>query len=630
MFSQVSGPSDRGSDAFPIAPPRRGEFGERVFDNLPYRTVDGWRALFVDVRVPDPQADGTPPPLVMWVHGGSWQHGSRRRRPVDLDRHWFIERMLLAGIAVAQIDYRLASEASFPGPAGDVRTALAYLHSHAADLGIDPERIAVWGESAGAHLALATGVSADRFVALGGEPEDPALPMPRPTAIVDWYGPTDLHALMQLMPVITEEDRQRALEWRELMDSYGWGLDAASPVRALDADCPPVCILHGSADRIVPAVQSADLAKRLAELDVAHEHHVLDGGHVFCDSDSIPTAIELSLDFLRRRFGMTAAAPEPLVDGAAAEGAPADGAAPAGVMTSGDEHPEPTDTAAQISRLRGEFAVEMARAWAPRTSAVIKHGLELLLPERTLPARLQEPVAVPVGREAALPLVVHLHSGGYVAGDLDTHDGAAARMAAALGAPVLQVGYRRAPEHPFPAAFEDAVAAVRRAWERRDTLWLREGRRIDRIVLYGESAGGSLALAVAREVAGEIPVAAVVAAYPVLQWRPERMGPYNAYLEPAGGTVAPEDPRLRDPRLSPAAAESLDWLPPTLLTVGARDEILDDVLALAYRARAAGRRLDLQVSPEVGHGYVPRAPLGAAEDAAARTVLRRMDELLWA
>lgn len=615
MFSQVSGPSDRGSDAFPIAPPRRGEFGERVFDNLPYRTVDGWRALFVDVRVPDPHDDDTPPPLVMWVHGGSWQHGSRRRRPVDLDRHWFVERMLLAGIAVAQIDYRLAAETSFPGPAGDVRTALAYLHFHATDLGIDPERIAVWGESAGAHLALSIGLSADRFVALGGEPDDPALPMPRPRAIVDWYGPADLHALLRLMPVATEEDRQRAQQWRELLDSCGWGLDAASPVRALDATCPPVCILHGEADRIVPAVQSAELAARLRELGVDHEHHVLAGGHVFSDSDSIPTAISLSLDFLRRHLGI----PEP-----------ADTAPTTDVMTSVADHPQPTDMAAQISRVRGEFAVDMASAWAPRTSAVIKHGLDLELPGGKVAARLQEPVAVPVGREASLPLVVHLHSGGYVAGDLDTHDGSAARMAAELGVPVLQVAYRRAPEYRFPAAFEDAVAAVRQAWQRRDALWLREGRRIDRIVLFGESVGGSLALAAARELAGQLPVAAVVAAYPVLQWRPERMGPGNAYLSGgAGDTVAAEDVRLADPRLSPGAAETLEWLPPTLLAVGARDSVLEDALAFAYRARAAGRRLDLQVSPAAGHDFVARAPLGAAEDAAARTLLRRMEELLW-
>lgn len=564
----------------------------------------------------------------MWIHGGSWQHGSRRRRPVDLDKHWFIERLLLAGVAVAQIDYRLAAEVEFPGLANDVRTALGFLHAHATDFGIDAERIIVWGESAGAHLALATGLSAARSAEFGGLPDEPRQPVPKPLAIIDWYGPTDLHSLMAMMPQATAEDRERAAEWKYMMDSFGWGIDLASPVRALEADCPPVCIVHGSADRIVPMQQSKLLSERLSELGVEHELHILDGGHVFSDSDSIPTAIDLSLRFLRRHAGLQQ--PENALDTRAQR---------SGATASTQPGAETSEAAAlpSIAQLRGTFSREMAMTWRNGGGDVIKHGLEIALPGRTSKARLQEPRMVPVGREETLPLVVHLHSGGFVAGGLDTHDGSAARLAAHTGAPVLQVDYRRAPEAQFPAAYDDAVAAVHWAWQHRDELRLREGRRIDRIVLYGESAGGALALSAALALRGEaVPLAAVVAAYPLIHWPGAAFPQIECYLGDApqrehdghDGAEA-QDPRETDPRLVPGLAPQVEGLPPVFLTVGAHDPLLDDVLSWTYRLRAAQVEASLYVAPGAGHGFIPRAPLGPAEDAAAREVMARIAPLLW-
>lgn len=620
MFNRVSGPSALGRDAFGVARPHTGEFGELVFDSLVYSAPDGWRPLFMDVRVPrDPRVE-TPPPLVLWVHGGSWVHGSRKRRPVDVERAWFIERLLLAGYAVASIDYRLAREVPFPGPAADVRAALAFVHTHAEDLGIDADKLVVWGESAGAHLGLLTGASSERFAALGGVADHPGEPAPKPAAIVDWYGPSDLPRMLATSAEAALGGNPEALRQHadfEQFLSMGWDADAASPERVLRADCPPVLLVHGTADTMVPVGESRALAERLGQLGVIHELVELPGGHVFAGSESMLPAIEASLDFLRRTVG------DPFAD-----------VAPELLGDPDEVDPGHRMSDAEVAEMRAGFRAAVDEAWGDgRIPGVSSRDLTLDGPDGAIGARLHEPDYVPLGRERELPLIVEFHSGGFVVGDLDTHAPSAARLCAATGAPVLQVDYRVTPEYAFPAAYADAVASVREAWARRDDLGLAPGREISRVVLYGDSAGGALALSVALELRSqsEIVVDRVVAIYPVVEWNDIPLWPgMSRYLGAATeADIDPADPRLRDARLAPGMALELQNLPPVQLAVGSRDRVLEQSLAFAYRLKAAGNALDLQVLPAVPHGFNVMSAATPLFAAAAARVDRLLARRLW-
>ena len=114
--------------------------------------------------------------------------------------------------------------------------------------------------------------------------------------------------------------------------------------------------------------------------------------------------------------------------------------------------------------------------------------------ERTIPGPAGDiPVRIYRPEDPTGATVVFFHGGGWIIGDLDSHDGHARRLAATVGAVVVHVDYRLAPEHPFPAAHQDCVAAIEWAFEHVDEL----GGRADRIAVAGDSAGGNLAAAVA-------------------------------------------------------------------------------------------------------------------------------------
>jgi acetyl esterase/lipase len=218
--------------------------------------------------------------------------------------------------------------------------------------------------------------------------------------------------------------------------------------------------------------------------------------------------------------------------------------------------------------------------------------------------------------------IVYLHGGGYTGGSVRSHRHHVARLSGACGCAVLNVDYRLAPEHPFPAAVDDAVAAYR---------WLLDGRGADagRVALAGDSAGGGLAAAalVALRDAGEaLPAAAAL----ISPWTDltmtsptyESRGDVDpmcsrASLEPqAAAYLAGTDPA--HPLASPLHAD-LWGLPPLLVQVGDAEVLLDDSVRFAERASAAGVDCTLEVAPEmihVWHLFAEFAPEGV--DAVER------------
>jgi acetyl esterase len=210
------------------------------------------------------------------------------------------------------------------------------------------------------------------------------------------------------------------------------------------------------------------------------------------------------------------------------------------------------------------------------------------------------------------PLLVFFHGGGFVFGDLDTHDGLCRLLCAHAGAHVLAVDYRLAPEHPFPAPVEDAVAAL--AWAHANAAAL--GADPGRIGVGGDSAGGNLAavaVQLEREAGGPAAVLQLLI-YPVTDftgWRASRelfgegffltnaeMDWFEAHYLGGSRELA------SDPRASPLLAAELAGLPPALVVTAAFDPLRDEGEEYAHALSAAGVPTVLRRFPGVIHGFV--------------------------
>lgn len=216
--------------------------------------------------------------------------------------------------------------------------------------------------------------------------------------------------------------------------------------------------------------------------------------------------------------------------------------------------------------------------------------------------------------------VVYLHGGGYCTGSPASHRPMCARLAAALGCSVWVVDYRLAPEHPFPAALDDACAAVRGLYA--------EGVEPARLAVAGDSAGGGLAAVTSvglRDAGDPVPAAEVL----ISPWTNLLGGsgsfasradldPFvfpESLAEMASWYLAGHDPT--DPRVSPVNAD-LTGLPPTLIHVGDHERLLDDATSMAAHLSEARVDVTLEVWPEmvhVWHFFAGRVP--EADDAVA-------------
>ncbi|PPK63627.1 alpha/beta hydrolase [Actinokineospora auranticolor] len=286
----------------PYVPPtraRRGETGTSHFEGLTYARTPGYRPVLLDLHVP---AADTPPPVVVWIHGGAWLEGDRRFPPPTVTEQQLFGGLLAAGLAVATVDYRHSREAHFPAQLHDVKAAVRYLRRFADPFGVDGSRIGVWGESAGGHLAALLALTGPgRLEGTEGVPgEDSTV-----SAVVDWYGVSDLPAMGKLdrpaPPGRPVPERQLVggseEEWPELAL-------AASPVAYADRVGPPFLLIHGLADTIVPHSQSEVLADRLRDSGTEVELHSVPGAdHIFMGVRDVGPLVAESVAFLRDRLG---------------------------------------------------------------------------------------------------------------------------------------------------------------------------------------------------------------------------------------------------------------------------------------------------------------------------------------
>ncbi|MFB7181301.1 alpha/beta hydrolase [Streptomyces sp. NPDC056257] len=231
-----------------------------------------------------------------------------------------------------------------------------------------------------------------------------------------------------------------------------------------------------------------------------------------------------------------------------------------------------------------------------------------------VPVRIYDPA--PGARER--PLAVFLHGGGWVMCGLDTHDATCRTLAAASGAVVVSVDYRLAPEHPWPAAVDDALAVL--LWAREEATAL--GCDPGRMVVAGDSSGGNLAAVTALR-APEL-LAGQLLFYPPLDASMGRAS-VETYAEGYFHTAAHMawywdeyggDPR--HPHVSPLCAPDLAGLPPALVVLADCDVLRDEGLAYARRLAAAGVDCTVQLHPGVFHGFLGLPlPAGRAALAAA-------------
>jgi acetyl esterase/lipase len=211
-----------------------------------------------------PRAATQPLALVVWAHGGGWRSGSKENVNQAL-------RLVCRGYAVASIDYRLSGEATLPSQAHDVKAAVRHLRANAAALGIDPERIALFGSSAGGHLVSLAGTS-DGVAALEDLRLGNATTSSRVQAVVDWYGPTDFtrmdaQARLQGCPAsnhgAADSAESQVLGCTVNDPACAEAARRANPATYADAGDPPFLIMHGTQDCVVPRAQSTLLFNTL-------------------------------------------------------------------------------------------------------------------------------------------------------------------------------------------------------------------------------------------------------------------------------------------------------------------------------------------------------------------------------
>lgn len=230
----------------------------KEFRDITYLTASGQEQK-LDVF----QHPGAKAPVIVYFHGGAWWKG---QRPASW--HGFREFLEL-GFSVVSADYRLAGVAPAPAAVQDTRCVLSWIKKNAATYSFDAERIVVYGTSAGGHLALLAA-----FLPSASEVDLPeCAPVPKVSAVLDFYGVVDVTRWLG-----TEHMSPQAAKWL-LTDGDRLVLGRQmSPITHVRAALPPVFMVHGDADPVVPYSQSIALQKALTAAGVPNQLLTVDGG----------------------------------------------------------------------------------------------------------------------------------------------------------------------------------------------------------------------------------------------------------------------------------------------------------------------------------------------------------------
>jgi acetyl esterase/lipase len=224
---------------------------------------------------------------VIILHGGGWSRGGRA------DVHPYARELARAGFVAIAAEYRLLGEAPWPSQIVDVKDVVRWVRTHAADLGVDPDRIVAEGFSAGGHLSLLAAGTADRDVF--GDVASAEGVSTRLAGVVSFFAPVDLS--LRAMP-------KRAPPTLALLGKDG-GEDvaiAASPVNYVSADFPPTFLLSGLADPLLPFEQTIRMFEALTSVNAKVDLHLYhDHTHDFSRLPSMLSAVQAEVALFLRR-----------------------------------------------------------------------------------------------------------------------------------------------------------------------------------------------------------------------------------------------------------------------------------------------------------------------------------------
>jgi len=234
----------------------------------------GGKDLKLDILRPK-QPPVEPMPVVVYIHGGGWKGGSKAAMPP------LCNRLAQQGYFCASVEYRLSQEAVFPAQIEDCKCAIRFLRAHAKEYKIDPDRIGVWGHSAGGHLVALLGTAGDAkdLEGAGGWQDQSS----RVQCVIDCFGPTDFTVIPKGLEGVKEQMSSPVTQLLggpvlENMEKAA----KASPITYVSKDDPPILIMHGDQDPLVPLSQSQKFYEALKKAGVDATLHIVKGaGHGF-------------------------------------------------------------------------------------------------------------------------------------------------------------------------------------------------------------------------------------------------------------------------------------------------------------------------------------------------------------
>jgi acetyl esterase len=282
---------------------------------------------------------------------------------------------------------------------------------------------------------------------------------------------------------------------------------------------------------------------------------------------------------------------------------------------------------------REQYLSTRAGAQGPRPQGVLVEDRTIPGRDGAIPVRLYRPKSAPA--DSKLPALVFAHGGGWVFGNLDSHDVLAAQLAIEAGIAVFAVDYRLAPEAPFPGAFDDVVAALQWVASHGAAMGI-DGSRL---AIGGDSAGGNLSAAVAlwaRDNNGP-KLRLQVLAYPVTDFA-ARTESYRLFYDGYGlngptmewffDHYLPDKAKRIDWRASPLRAKSLAGLPPALVITAGFDPLRDEGRAYAMRLQQEGTLADLHEFGGMLHGFLSSPMLLHGARRGTRLIADALHEAL--
>lgn len=414
---------------------------ELIYKDIPYVDGSTLSAQTLDIQLPS--TGQAPYPVVVYIHGGAWVIGDK----TDSETRTALNAALSQGYAVVSINYRLAQNAKWPAQIYDCKAAIRFLRANADKYGFNPDQIAVWGASAGGHLAQFMGVTngMDRFEDLSMGSAEYSSDV---QAVISNYGISDLTKwdMPEWLNGITTTGKDPITTL--LGDNYTreQALDA-SPITHVSENTVPMFIAHGMNDNLVNPDESTVFAEKLIEVigdekvDTFFPAVAQHADEAFWNSADV---IKLDLNFLQKRFRPTENLDSP-------------------------ENKRPDNWTVDLS---GYPNKDLGVSYANDSATQKLH------------------VVMPENAQGPTPLIIFVHGGGFAGGNSSgssvLYTAGGALQALDKGYAVAMVDYRCSPEANFPKPIHDVKAAIRYLRANAEKYNLDPNN----FAIWGESAGG--------------------------------------------------------------------------------------------------------------------------------------------